>query len=620
MEAMNSPIDAAHSSPVQDYLDSLHQTLSGITDGKVATYIPELAKANPAWFGIALVTTGGAVYETGDARQEFTIQSISKPFVYGMALEDHGRSSVLERVGVEPTGDAFNSISLDPGTGRPRNPMINAGAIATAGLIQGKTQAIRLKRLIETFSNYAGRNLGLDQTVYRSESETGHRNRAIGHMLRNFDKIDGDPMPVVDLYFQQCSISVTCRDLAMMAATLANRGINPVTGKQAIQGGYVESILSVMGSCGMYDYAGEWMYSVGMPAKSGVAGGIVVVLPGRLGIGIFSPPLDARGNSVRGIAVCNEISRHLDLHLLNHQPLGKSVIRLKSSGAELGSSRVRTDAENRILREQGCRTVIYQLQGHLTFATTEVLLRDVMERLEELDCLLLDFKRVLSINESACRFLHRLLLKVSARKKSLVLVHAQTIPLLRKYMKRKLDRDFDALYLHFEDVDRALEWCEDRLIAAFVPGWKADHAVGQAEYELFRGMSADEIQVVAACLERQTFSAGEAIIRTGDEASELYFLARGTVSVLVPTEAGTLKRLATFSAGMAFGEMAVLDRAPRSAMIVADTEVACDLLKLSDFEELSVSHPAIKIRLLQNLSLNLCHKLRKANRELSVLE
>jgi glutaminase len=260
------------------------------------------------------------------------------------------------------------------------------------------------------------------------------------------------------------------------------------------------------------------------------------------------------------------------------------------------------------------------LQGHLTFASTEVLLRDVMERLDELDCLVLDFKRVLSINESACRFLHRLLLKLSPRAKSLVVVHAQTIPLLRKYMKRKLDRDFDALYLSFEDIDRALEWCENRLITAFVPGWNADHAVGRGEYDLFKGLTADEVQVISACLERQSFSAGEAIIRTGDDASELYFLAKGTVSVLVPTEAVTSKRLATFSAGMAFGEMAVLDRAPRSAMIVADSEVVCDVLKLSDFEELSVSHPAIKIQLLKNLSLSLCYRLRKANRELSVLE
>jgi glutaminase len=237
-----------------------------------------------------------------------------------------------------------------------------------------------------------------------------------------------------------------------------------------------------------------------------------------------------------------------------------------------------------------------------------------------MDCLVLDFKRALSINESASRFLHRLLLKLSSRGKSLVIVHAQTIPLLRKYMKKKLDRDFDSLYLGFEDIDRGLEWCENRLLAASISGWKEDLAVGHAEYELFNGLTAAEIEVITACLTRETYSAGEHIIRTGDEASDLFFLAKGTVSVIVPTDSGGSKRLATFSAGMAFGEMAVLDRAPRSAMIVADTEVACDLLNLSDFEELSVSHPAIKIKLLQNLSLNLCHKLRKANRELSVLE
>ena len=216
-------------SPVQDYLEQLHAEFSRVTDGKVATYIPELAKANPNWFGICLVTMNGAVYEIGDSAQPFTIQSISKPFVYGLALEDHGRAGVLARVGLEPTGDAFNSISLDPGTGRPRNPMINAGAIAAAGLVSGKSPKVRLKRLLEMMGNYAGRDLGLDEAVYRSESETGHRNRAIGHMLRNFDMIEGDPTPVVELYFQQCSVSVTCRDLALMAATLANRGVNPAT-------------------------------------------------------------------------------------------------------------------------------------------------------------------------------------------------------------------------------------------------------------------------------------------------------------------------------------------------------------------------------------------------------
>src|SRR5437773_61022 len=237
------------SSPVQDYLDQLHAEYSGIAEGKVANYIPELAKADPNWFGICLVTLNGTIYEVGDSTQPFTIQSISKPFVYGLALEDHGRADVLARVGLEPTGDAFNSISLDRGTGRPRNPMINAGAIATAGLVSGKTAQIRLKRLLEMMGAYAGRELELDPSVYRSESETGHRNRAIGHMLRNFDMIAGDPAPIVELYFQQCSITVTCRDLALMAATLANRGVNPCTGQQAIRAEYVESVLSVLGSC-----------------------------------------------------------------------------------------------------------------------------------------------------------------------------------------------------------------------------------------------------------------------------------------------------------------------------------------------------------------------------------
>ena len=227
---------APKSSPVLDYLGELHRKYAFLRDGHVATYIPELAKANPDWFGICLVTAGGFVYEVGDSRQEFTIQSISKPFVYGMALEDHGRADVLKKVGVEPSGDAFNAISLDPATGRPRNPMINAGAIATAGLLAGKSHKIRLDRILQTFSLYAGREIAINQEVYRSESETGHRNRAIGHLLRNFDILTEDPDPVVDLYFKQCAISVSCRDLATMAATLANHGVNPVRANRRFGG------------------------------------------------------------------------------------------------------------------------------------------------------------------------------------------------------------------------------------------------------------------------------------------------------------------------------------------------------------------------------------------------
>ena len=286
-------------SPVLRHLQELHREVALNQNGSLATYIPELARANPDWFGICVVTTAGSVYEIGDSQVPFTIQSISKPFVYGMALEDNTRADVLAKIGIEPTGDAFNAISLEPETGRPRNPMINAGAIAAAGMIAGKTPAIRLQRILQSFSLCAGRELAIDESVYRSESETGHRNRAIGHMLRNFNIINEAPEPVVELYFKQCSISVTCRDLGVMAATLANRGVNPLTQKRALRGEYVESVLSVMASCGMYDYAGGWLYRIGMPAKSGVAGGVIAVLPGQLGIGVFSPPLDAREQRAR---------------------------------------------------------------------------------------------------------------------------------------------------------------------------------------------------------------------------------------------------------------------------------------------------------------------------------
>ena len=615
---INGP--TATASPVEEFLKRLYQDCRQLNDGAVATYIPELAKANPDWFGICLVTCTGSVYEIGDSQQPFTIQSISKPFVYGMALEDEGRAKVLEKVGVEPTGDAFNSISLDPGTGRPRNPMINAGAIATAGLIAGKSPATRLKRIMETFSTYAGRDLSLDNEVYGSESETGHRNRAIGYMLRNFGILTENPTPTVELYFEQCSISVTCRDLGIMAATLANRGVNPVTGKQALRGEYVESVLSVMGSCGMYDYAGEWIYRIGMPAKSGVAGGVIAVLPGHVGIGVFSPRLDSRGNSVRGIAVCNELSRHLDLHMFNRPSVGKSALRLKTSAAELNSSRVRTSQESAVLREFGDNIQIYRLQGNLVFATAEHIVRTVMEHMSKLEFLLLDFKQVLTINESACRLFCQLLLTLRSLGKEILFVRAVPHPLLRRYLKAKLGSMFDTAYRSFEDNDLALEWCEDRLLESRSAALLSDWTVEREAYEAFRGFNSSEIAEAASLLERRNFPPGEVLVNIGDKADHLYLLARGRVSVVLPRENGERKRLATMSAGMAFGELALLDRAPRSAMIVADTEVACDLLSLEAIAGLRARHPGIVIKLLENLALGLCGMLRKATRELAVLD
>jgi glutaminase len=300
--------------PFRATLQELHAKYRDLDEGKVADYIPELALANPEWFGISVVTVDGQAFEVGDYRQLFSIQSVSKPFVFGQALEDHGREAVLEKVGVEPTGEAFNAIVLDEQSNRPFNPLVNAGAIATADLLQGRDYADRVKRLLSLFGRYFGRDVFIDNAIFMSERTTGHRNRAISHLMLNFGMVNDRIEESLELYFQQCSILANAHDLAVMAATLANAGINPISKQRAIEQRYVKDVLSIMLTCGMYDYAGEWAYRVGLPAKSGVGGGICAVVPGRAGIGVFSPLLDSRGNSVRGIKVCEELSQRFGLH------------------------------------------------------------------------------------------------------------------------------------------------------------------------------------------------------------------------------------------------------------------------------------------------------------------
>ena len=316
MQSLTSSIQAV-ASPFRSYLTDLYEKYGKLNDGTVANYIPELALAKPEWFGVCVVTMDGQVFEVGDCEQLFTIQSISKAFVYGLALEDRGREYVNSKVSVEPTGEAFNAIVLDEKTNRPYNPMVNAGAIATTDLVKGKGATERLKRMLDMFRRYTGREHDINVPIFLSERATGNRNRAIAYLMLNFGMISNRLSETLDLYFQQCSILVNARDLAMMGATLANGGINPITKERAIDERYVQDAISVMLTCGMYDYSGEWAYRVGMPAKSGVGGGITAVVPGKLGIGTFSPPLDEKGNSVRGIKVCEDLARDFGLHLFN---------------------------------------------------------------------------------------------------------------------------------------------------------------------------------------------------------------------------------------------------------------------------------------------------------------
>ncbi|WP_204150734.1 glutaminase A [Leptolyngbya sp. CCY15150] len=316
LQSLASSINAI-TSPFRNYLNALYEKYQPLNDGAVADYIPELAEAKPEWFGICVVTKEGQVFEVGDCDKLFTIQSISKAFVFGLALEEHGREYVNSKVSVEPTGEAFNAIVLDEATNRPFNPMVNAGAIATTDLIKGSNGTERLKRLLEMFKRYTGRDHDINVPVFLSEKATGFRNRAMAYLMRNFGMVSDNIDETLDLYFQQCSILVNARDLAMLAATLANGGINPVTKERAIHENYVQDVVSVMLTCGMYDGSGEWTYRVGMPAKSGVGGGITALVPNQLGIGTFSPLLDAKGNSLRGLKVCEDLSQDFGLHLFN---------------------------------------------------------------------------------------------------------------------------------------------------------------------------------------------------------------------------------------------------------------------------------------------------------------
>lgn len=309
---------------VDQRLQELYERHLPLPEGSVASYYesgrayyrPEPAAGARDRFGISIVTVDGRCRSVGDHDEPFALQSISKVFAYALALADNGRDRVLEHVGVEPSGDSFDSIVFDEHHHRPYNPMVNAGALVTTDLVHGADDEEKLGRILDMLRLYAGNDgLEVDREIFERELRTADRNRATAYLMRSQGMLDGDVEAILALYLQQCSVTVTCRDLAVMAATLANGCVNPLTGKHALPRAPARDVLSVMYTCGMYDAAGQWAYEVGVPAKSGVSGGILVVIPGKMGVAVFSPGLDHYGNSVRGIRVCEEISNRLGLHL-----------------------------------------------------------------------------------------------------------------------------------------------------------------------------------------------------------------------------------------------------------------------------------------------------------------
>lgn len=387
-------------SPVPDYLQQILDECGGDTSGATADYIPELAAADPDLLGVCLSTIDGTRYEAGDAEVAVSIQSISKPFAYALAIAEHGLDHVLQRVGVEPSGEAFNELSLERDSGRPLNPMINAGALTTHALI-GPPDADaeqRFELVRQGLSAFAGRELEVDEAVYSSELDTAYRNIAIANMLRSYGVIDHEPMDVVAGYTRQCSVLVTSRDLAAMAATLANGGVQPSTGEQVVERSVVRQVLSVMMTCGMYDAAGDWMSTIGFPAKSGVSGGILGVLPGQVGIATLSPRLDAHGNSVRGVQLCSRMSSDMGMHIMEPPEPARAVVR-----------------RDRVLRgPTGRRVRVLSLQGAIQFSGAELALRTLQDGLDGVDRLVLDLRRVASLNDVAQRMLAEAVRRVQA--------------------------------------------------------------------------------------------------------------------------------------------------------------------------------------------------------------
>jgi glutaminase len=328
------PRPAQPGDPFREALADAYRSFKGLGEGKNADYIPALAKVDPALYGLVLVTVHGAVYEIGSARQEFSIQSVSKPFSLARAIETAGADAVNKRIGVNATGQKFNSIlAIDLNKNLPAdkdhvipagNPLVNAGAISTVDMLPVAPGMDKWSVIAGNLDAFAGRRLSVNDEVYRSESETNTHNRAIVQLLKDYEVIQGDPMQALDLYTRQCSVSVSARDLAVMGATLANGGKNPLTGVQVVAPPTAARVLAVLSTAGLYETTGEWLYNVGVPAKSGVGGGIVAVVPGRFAIGTFSPPLDPAGNSVRGQKAIQSVVDKLGGNVFASKPVGRA--------------------------------------------------------------------------------------------------------------------------------------------------------------------------------------------------------------------------------------------------------------------------------------------------------
>jgi glutaminase len=585
--------------PLQAELNAIFDDVAGMQGGELADYIPALQAANPDWFGVSLVTVDSHRYDIGDSEQSFTIQSVSKPFAYAMALEKHGIDAVLQRVGVEPSGDPFNSIEFDMTTRRPYNPMVNAGAILTSSLLDGADA------VDAGFARFAGRALKLDEDVWQSESDSGDRNRAIAYLMHNFGMLEAEVETTLRAYFRQCALLVDTRDLATMGATLANRGVNPMTGERAVSDVNVVRVLSAMSTCGMYDYAGEWLYSVGLPAKSGVSGAVLAVMPGQFGLSIFSPRLDAHGNSVRGIAFCKAVSERFKLHLFSPAAVDRSVVRRAYGGDVVRSNRHRLASQDAALKRLGTTTKVLELQGQLRFGSCEVLSRAIAAELDQVEVMILDFRRVSTVGRSAGPLLRAIGLMFAKSQTQLVVAEASP----------EVAENLGAW--SFDTLGDALEWRENQLLEqAHLDLGPA--RIPLADVEVLHGVDAAFLPTIEAAGTYRSYEEGELLFNAGDDADRIYLLVEGRVDIVLAM-GESFQRATTLGPGATFGEMAALYGGTRTAGVRAAMPSVCFELEVSVLDGLGRDRPGILLQLHTNIGRALANRVGQLSDEVAAL-
>ena len=595
--------------PLLEFLETQHKRIFAVKSGSPADYIPELATVNPEQFGIALTMVDGTTHAVGDCAVEFTIQSISKAFVYCFAIEKLGADRVFEKIGVEPLGEAFNSIRLKEDN-RPFNPMVNSGAISCTGLICDYATEDPLSTILDFLSKFADRQLSVNEAVYDSEKSTGDRNRAIAWLLKNNKQFDSDVDQVLDVYFQQCSILVTAQDLAVMAATLAKNGVNPITNKQVVSPETAVKGLSIMVSSGMYDYSGEWTYRIGLPAKSGVGGGIVAVLPSEFGLGVFSPPLDELGNSVRGIQVCQKLSSYFKLHLLQGEDSSENCIRNVYNLSRIRSSHTRQPVDSDTLDQWGFRCSVIELGGSITLMQSDAITRAITEIADQ-EFIIISLQKVNKVSSGAVKILREFLQNFEGTATKILFCGIQHDSSNQRDVFESFQKFAGRGNLHFPNLDQAIEWVEGQLVLIYGKYQSQNSGLdGLIDQPILTNISPSELEVIKENVVCLDFAPGTTIISLGQETDGIFFLLAGKVEITL----GNGKCLSTVSAGLCFGELALISpNETRQANVEASSNCHCAWLSAGGLNNVFSEKSHVRSKMLHNLSVILVERLNRSN-------